>query len=521
MPYQRLKLFLSVLLLSVTSLHVEAGFFDWLSKKASEKESEVKTKLEERKQRKAEEKEKRQAEDKAKAEAQLLIPDDLPSHWQLGFIREPVFESKILVAEAGSAEKENIILIHGLGQNGLRDWLKVIPGLEENYHVVTLDLPGFGHSAKPNGQYSPSNYAEIIHWLKLRYSDQPITVIGHSMGAAIALRYAHRYPMDLKHLVLVDTAGILERTAFIKHNAKIPVDAEKLPPKLQQMAATTMDITGAMVEQMSKGPDPTQFLNQNEAAWNFMFSNVPNANAALSLIMEDFSEPVYNYQGNVSIIWGEKDRVAPLRTGHLLHNKLPNSKLITLSEAAHVPMNSHTEKFMEILNNELALARKSEFVPVNAPDETSQPLGKLTCDRQSERTYTGHYEWVEIKHCHNIRLNNLTAKKIKLTESLVYMDNVRVNGLDYALEATESVVIATNTSFTADIAIRSIGSRFDLAGTSLTGNRMAVDNNKNSRYVMSVSQLNSVTYKGYIHGDFAVKDGTLDWEVWNRQRQNK
>lgn len=517
----KLPLIPLIFLCCFTASQSQAGFFDWLGEKASEKESEVKEKLAERKQRKAEKKAKEEAEEKAAAEALLSLPEDLPEHWKIQFVREPVFESKILVAEIGSAEKETIILVHGLGQNGLRDWLNVIPELEEDYRVITLDLPGFGHSAKPKGQYSPTNYASIIHWLKEQYSDASITVVGHSMGGAIALRYSHLYPADIKHTVLVDAAGILERTAFVKHNAKLPIDTHKLPPQLQQMASTAKDITGAMVERMSKGPDPTQFLNHNKTAWNYMFSNVPNANAALSLILEDFSEAVYNYPGTVSIIWGEKDPVAPLRTGKLLNHKLQNSNLKTLSEAAHVPMNSHPQEFMQLLNRELSQVRNNNFLADASADIPSSPMGKLTCHKQRDVSYTGHYEWIEINDCHNIQLNNLKASKIKLNESLVHMNNVEVKGMDYAMEATESVVIATNASFIADTAIRSVGSRFDLAGTALRGDRMAVDNNKSSRYVMSVSQLSSATFDGFIHGDFTVKDGTLDWEVWNRQRQNK
>ena len=142
---------------------------------------------------------------------------------------EPIFQSEIFVLQTGQENTATILLIHGLGQVGSKDWLNVIPALEKNHHVLALDLPGFGHSATPPGRYSPTNYAKLIHWLTSNYAKGKVIVVGHSMGGAIALRYASNFPDDINRVVLVDAAGILQRTAFIKHTAKIPLPLDSTP----------------------------------------------------------------------------------------------------------------------------------------------------------------------------------------------------------------------------------------------------------------------------------------------------
>ena len=67
----------------------------------------------------------------------------LPAHWQAYYLDEPEFKGKVFLAESGPKTAPVVILIHGLGQNGLRDWVSVVPALEKNYRVVMLDLPGF------------------------------------------------------------------------------------------------------------------------------------------------------------------------------------------------------------------------------------------------------------------------------------------------------------------------------------------------------------------------------------------
>src|SRR3954463_4814318 len=70
-------------------------------------------------------------------------------------VDEPVFAGKVMLYRAGRRDAEPIVLVHGIGQEGARDWRYVIQALAAEHDVWALDLPGFGASDKGNHLYSP------------------------------------------------------------------------------------------------------------------------------------------------------------------------------------------------------------------------------------------------------------------------------------------------------------------------------------------------------------------------------
>ena len=443
------------------------------------------------------------------------IDPNLPDHWNTEWVVEPIFQSEIFVLQTGQENSATIVLIHGLGQVGSKDWLNVIPALEKDFHVLALDLPGFGNSAAPPGRYSPTNYAKLIHWLTFNYAKGKVIVVGHSMGGAIALRYASNFPEDINRVVLVDAAGILQRTAFIKHTAKIPSPPDSAPKAIQKLGSHIVDLGSSVIELATITPDPTILLNKNNDLWNKFFTGKPNANAALALIEEDFSQAIQNFPHHTSIIWGRNDPVAPLRTGQLLTGRLPNASIAIIDDAAHVPMNSHPEIFNEQLkrallagDNEITIDQNLPPVDIKNIEPTERPI--LTCNNETGVTYSGNFSSVEIKHCTAVTLSDITADNMLIEDSVVSIVNTTVHSAGIALTAIESVIVATNSTFSGKQGIVSDGSRLDFAGTSIQGHDVAFSIKKKSRIIMSVSDMSSTTYTGFTHGDYREKNTTLD-----------
>src|SRR6195256_885407 len=109
-------------------------------------------------------------------------------------IEEPVFGGQMVVYEAGGGNAGGILLVHGIGSEGARDFRDHIAWLDKSFHVVTVDLPGFGQSDKANVLYSPANYARVLKHVAGRFMHGPFVLVGHSMGAVVCLRYAAAYP---------------------------------------------------------------------------------------------------------------------------------------------------------------------------------------------------------------------------------------------------------------------------------------------------------------------------------------
>lgn len=426
------------------------------------------------------------------------IPKDLPAHWKLSIINESVFGADILTAEVGDNTKPVIFLVHGLGQLGMRDWLTVVPSLENDYFVVLLDLPGFASSAKPIGRYSPSNYAKVLAELKQKFSPSaPIIVVGHSMGGAVSLRYSHLFPTHIKKLILVDAAGILEKTAFIKHTAKIPIFNDNTPKLITRLLGKAQNTSSNFIEIINSLPDPTNYVS-SDTHWGKMFFGKTNINAAFALVAEDFSSAIYSNTVATGIIWGENDPVAPLRTGKVLEKNLSSAVLKIIPDAGHTPMKSYPEIFNKHLHALLSAK------PKPSPIDNSRQKG-LTCTNESNKTYTGVYSSISINNCSNIMLTSINTGSISISDSTVTLENVDVYSDKTGLSIKDSVVTATNLNVYSQEGMILDESRLDIAGSYIHALTYAIQVKEKSKIIFSVSRIYDKTQSVNVHGIFSLK----------------
>lgn len=99
--------------------------------------------------------------------------------------------------------RATVLFIHGIGNSG-GAWDEVIDKLPDDLHLVTIDLLGFGQSARPAWAiYDAKTQARavIATFFKLRITGRVI-IVGHSLGSLVAVEIAKRYPLLVKSLVL-------------------------------------------------------------------------------------------------------------------------------------------------------------------------------------------------------------------------------------------------------------------------------------------------------------------------------
>ena len=117
-----------------------------------------------------------------------------------GIIRD-VAGAKVHYIDEGSGPA--VILIHGFAGSTF-SWRFVIPDLAKAHRVIAIDLPGFGFSDRgPDVDYSHAGQAERVVALLDLLGIQRATLVGHSMGGAIAQRIASRHPDRVERLILV------------------------------------------------------------------------------------------------------------------------------------------------------------------------------------------------------------------------------------------------------------------------------------------------------------------------------
>lgn len=102
-----------------------------------------------------------------------------------------------------SKPSATLIFLHGIGNSG-KTWDEVSTKLPDDVNLIVVDLLGFGDSPKPDwATYDARTQANSLAKTLLKIGLRRNTIIiGHSMGALIAVEYAKRFPKFSQALVL-------------------------------------------------------------------------------------------------------------------------------------------------------------------------------------------------------------------------------------------------------------------------------------------------------------------------------
>jgi pimeloyl-ACP methyl ester carboxylesterase len=95
-----------------------------------------------------------------------------------------------------------IVLVHGLG-GFAESWRYTVAALASRATVYAVDLPGFGRSAKPRGNYPLAFFARALHGFLEAVGAGPVSLVGHSLGGAVAVTYALTRPARVERMALV------------------------------------------------------------------------------------------------------------------------------------------------------------------------------------------------------------------------------------------------------------------------------------------------------------------------------
>lgn len=402
-------------------------------------------------------------------------------------VTEPVFGGTVFIQEAGKKGNPPLVLIHGLGDLASGVWRPLLPKLAERYRVVTFDLPGFGRSQKQNALYSPGNYARFVKWVVDEFVGGPPILVGHSLGGAIALRYAGTYPNALSRLVLIDTAGVLERRIYTKEMLGVLAEEYTIP----------FDVDSLLGKMAGGLPNPLFDLDlmlDNETIRERVLGGDPEKIAAMALVQEDFSPYLFRVKAPTALIWGESDRVTPLRIGVLLEANLPEARLRIIPGAGHMPMTEQPRQFelvfFEALSGKLASAER--------PASGGEGAGR--CSGKTGMVFAGAYATLEIVDCRDVRLQDIVAGSVVLRRSSVLFNKGEIIGKEVGLRVEDSTVVANGLKISAPVALAASNSRLDLAGVRLTGSRAAITTASRATLLFSVSRIDSPHGSGTIHG---------------------
>jgi pimeloyl-ACP methyl ester carboxylesterase len=102
----------------------------------------------------------------------------------------------------GRGQGPAVVLVHGLG-GFAESWRHNIGSLAARASVYAIDLPGFGRSGKPPAEYSLAFFARALHGFLDAVGVTQASLVGHSLGAAVAITYALTHPARVERLALL------------------------------------------------------------------------------------------------------------------------------------------------------------------------------------------------------------------------------------------------------------------------------------------------------------------------------
>lgn len=216
-----------------------------------------------------------------------------------------------------------VVLLHGLS-GSLRWWRYTIPALAARFSVNVPELAGFGHSRPAMGGFTIDAVSKLVHeWLDARGLER-VHLVGHSMGAQIAIHLASDAPQRIEKLVLVSASGVPRRLSPVTAARFV---AELVPPRA--WGAPTF-IPRIAADALRAGPRTL-------------------VRATRGLLSDDVRPRLASITAPTLVLWGALDPLTPLADGKAISSAIPGARLIVLPDAAHNPMVDRPASFNQEL----------------------------------------------------------------------------------------------------------------------------------------------------------------------------
>ncbi len=239
-----------------------------------------------------------------------------------------------------------VVLVHGWNGSTF-SFRYVISELARQYRVIAIDLLGFGYSARPaNGDYSLSAQAKLVSVVLDRLDVEGATLLGHSMGGAVAMRLAVGNPDQVERLVLADSVTVSQVRRAVRLSWLFRLLMPLAAPFTMHRERFRRRVFRSAVH------DPA-FLTPEMLAGHYRPLHMRGHLRSLSKQLidrggDDLWLPDRIRQPTL-IIWGEHDRWIPLAAGEELAEQIPDARLVVIPSAGHMPL----EEQPEFCNREL------------------------------------------------------------------------------------------------------------------------------------------------------------------------
>jgi pimeloyl-ACP methyl ester carboxylesterase len=223
-----------------------------------------------------------------------------------------------------------VLFLHGwLGS--WRYWMSTMEAISDRYRTYALDLWGFGDSDKSKPRFEVSDYVALVNNFVDNMGIREAPIIGHSLGATIALEYAARYPDRTKKVMAVS----------------LPMTSDSISRRLLEF--TNRSVMSKMLW-WRQGAYKEIEKEAEKAAENAITASVQSV-AQLD-IRSRIHMLAQSADAMLLAVYGEKDdMIDPSPNRELNGNNWRNIRPIGLADSKHFPMLEDSAKFTRLLQD--------------------------------------------------------------------------------------------------------------------------------------------------------------------------
>ena len=291
-------------------------------------------------------------------------------------------DGRRLSVECWEGEDSPLVLLHGLLDCGV-GWRRLAAVMERPCYA--FDLPGFGDSDRPT-RNRISAYVEDVQAALATLGVHDFTLVGHSLGGAVASGLAERLRDDVTALILMAPAGF--GRIHLAEAIQLPGVRSLVRHGLPLALANPVTALGVYMAVVGNGhlPDPELVarLRKNAHRWAPGAACANEAITASGLSDRAFYRRQLDYHGPVQALWGQRDRLVPLAHRDGVMTAFPQAQVSVWKKMGHHPQRERPSELAVFIEAACASANpstrrapsggKARRKPVPAAALTPQPL---------------------------------------------------------------------------------------------------------------------------------------------------
>lgn len=136
-----------------------------------------------------------------------------------------------------AVEGPAFVLVHGIGVSS-RYFRPLAIELAKHGTVHLLDLPGYGAAPDPRTEVSLDGHADAVAAFVGTHSAREVVIVGHSMGAQVAVSLVRRHPQLVSRLVLIGPTMEPGRRTAAQAIGRLLLDGTREPPSVNAIVFT-------------------------------------------------------------------------------------------------------------------------------------------------------------------------------------------------------------------------------------------------------------------------------------------